>query len=417
MCGIDRIHRESRGRADPACRPPSARISRVRQRRGRHDRRRRRRLHLRKRAGRVRVLEESLQAEPAPGSCGMGHTRWATHGPATDRNAHPHVGGDGGVAVVHGRVIEEPRGPPQGAGGGRVRLPDADRHRGRGAPGRPRDGGRRRPLRGRPARPAEARRDVRPGPRQPEVSGPDRRGEAGEPAGPRDRRGRALPGERPVGDRPAHGEGRLPPGRRGGAPDPRRLRDPAPRARADHAEDRPDRLAAGRDRAGRLRPLHAEGDPPAGRHRPRRRPGPAPPGRGDRPVRRPEPHRPAVAARPPGRPGRLRDELARGPGGRVPHRTAWRCRRSRGSSTRAEFRYRNAPLDDRTLVFVLSQSGETADTLGALRESKRRGHPTLAICNVVSSTIAREADGGIYLHAGPEVGVASTKAFTAQVMV
>ncbi len=83
----------------------------------------------------------------------------------------------------------------------------------------------------------------------------------------------------------------------------------------------------------------------------------------------------------------------------------------------SEFRYRNAPLDDRTLVFVLSQSGETADTLGALREAKRLGHPTLAIVNTVGSTIAREADGGIYLHAGPEVGVASTKAFSAQVMV
>jgi glucosamine--fructose-6-phosphate aminotransferase (isomerizing) len=83
----------------------------------------------------------------------------------------------------------------------------------------------------------------------------------------------------------------------------------------------------------------------------------------------------------------------------------------------SEFRYRNAPLDDQSLVFVLSQSGETADTLGALREAKRRGFPTMAICNVVGSTIAREADGGIYLHAGPEVGVASTKAFTAQVMV
>ena len=83
----------------------------------------------------------------------------------------------------------------------------------------------------------------------------------------------------------------------------------------------------------------------------------------------------------------------------------------------SEFRYRNSPLDDRTLVFVLSQSGETADTLGALREARRRGHPTLAICNVVGSTIAREADGGIYLHAGPEIGVASTKCFTSQVMV
>jgi glucosamine--fructose-6-phosphate aminotransferase (isomerizing) len=83
----------------------------------------------------------------------------------------------------------------------------------------------------------------------------------------------------------------------------------------------------------------------------------------------------------------------------------------------SEFRYRNAPLDDRTLVFVLSQSGETADTLGALYEAKRRGHPTLAIVNTVGSTIARAADGGIYLHAGPEVGVASTKAFSAQVAV
>src|SRR5689334_21697689 len=64
------------------------------------------RLVVRKRAGRVRVLEESLEAEPAPGACGMGHTRWATHGPATDRNAHPHLGGDGLVAVVHNGVIE-----------------------------------------------------------------------------------------------------------------------------------------------------------------------------------------------------------------------------------------------------------------------------------------------------------------------
>src|SRR5262249_10173162 len=66
---------------------------------------------------------------------------------------------------------------------------------------------------------------------------------------------------------------------------------------------------------------------------------------------------------------------------------------------------------------ALTQSGETADTLAALRESKRKGHPTLALCNVVGSTIAREADGGVYLHAGPEVGVASTKAFSNQVAV
>lgn len=81
----------------------------------------------------------------------------------------------------------------------------------------------------------------------------------------------------------------------------------------------------------------------------------------------------------------------------------------------SELRYRNPPLSDKTMVFAITQSGETADTLAAMRECKRKGLPTLAICNVVGSTIAREADGGIYLHAGPEVGVASTKAFTSQV--
>ena len=83
----------------------------------------------------------------------------------------------------------------------------------------------------------------------------------------------------------------------------------------------------------------------------------------------------------------------------------------------SEFRYRNAPIEKNTLVLVITQSGETADTLAGLREARRRGHKVLAICNVVGSTIAREADGGIYLHAGPEIGVASTKAFTSQVTV
>jgi len=81
----------------------------------------------------------------------------------------------------------------------------------------------------------------------------------------------------------------------------------------------------------------------------------------------------------------------------------------------SEFRYRNPPIDRNTIVIAITQSGETADTLAAVRESKRKGHPTLALCNVVGSSIAREADGGVYLHAGPEIGVASTKAFTSQV--
>ena len=83
----------------------------------------------------------------------------------------------------------------------------------------------------------------------------------------------------------------------------------------------------------------------------------------------------------------------------------------------SEFRYRNPPLDKNTLVFVISQSGETIDTLEALRESKRKGFKTLAITNVVGSTIARESDGGLYQYSGKEIGVASTKAFTSQTRI
>ncbi|MBD3317476.1 MAG: glutamine--fructose-6-phosphate transaminase (isomerizing) [Chitinivibrionales bacterium] len=83
----------------------------------------------------------------------------------------------------------------------------------------------------------------------------------------------------------------------------------------------------------------------------------------------------------------------------------------------SEFRYRNPIIDSKTLVFVISQSGETADTLAALREAAHKGATVLGICNVVGSSIARETHGGVYLHAGPEIGVASTKAFTSQLTV
>ena len=83
----------------------------------------------------------------------------------------------------------------------------------------------------------------------------------------------------------------------------------------------------------------------------------------------------------------------------------------------SEFRYRKPVLNDGDLVITISQSGETADTLAALRESKMMGRTVLGITNVVGSTIARESDGGVYIHAGPEVGVASTKAFTSQITV
>jgi len=81
----------------------------------------------------------------------------------------------------------------------------------------------------------------------------------------------------------------------------------------------------------------------------------------------------------------------------------------------SEFRYRNPILKKGTVVLAVSQSGETADTLAAMREAKRKGARVLGVCNVVGSTIARESDGGVYIHAGPEIGVASTKAFTSQV--
>ena len=80
----------------------------------------------------------------------------------------------------------------------------------------------------------------------------------------------------------------------------------------------------------------------------------------------------------------------------------------------SEFRYRDPIVSPDTLTVVISQSGETADTLAAQREAKHKGSKTLAICNVVGSMITREAAGTIYTHAGPEIGVASTKAFTGQ---
>jgi len=83
----------------------------------------------------------------------------------------------------------------------------------------------------------------------------------------------------------------------------------------------------------------------------------------------------------------------------------------------SEFRYRSPILGKNDILFAISQSGETTDTLAAMREAKKRGITALGIVNVVGSTMARETDGGVFIHAGPEIGVASTKAFTSQVMV
>jgi glucosamine--fructose-6-phosphate aminotransferase (isomerizing) len=83
----------------------------------------------------------------------------------------------------------------------------------------------------------------------------------------------------------------------------------------------------------------------------------------------------------------------------------------------SEFRYRNCPIPRNSMFFCVSQSGETADTLAALREARRKGFRGLGICNNVGSTIARESDGGVYMHAGPEIGVAATKSFISQVAI
>jgi glucosamine--fructose-6-phosphate aminotransferase (isomerizing) len=376
----------------------------------------RHRLVLRKRAGRVRVLEESLESEPAGGTCGISHTRWATHGPATDQNAHPHIGGaHDEVAVVHNGVIEN-------------------------------FAALRREL--------EALGFVFRSQTDTEVIAHLIAHELVDTGDLFQAVERVLP--RLEG---TYGLAIVSPrcpgqviGARLGSPlvvglgDGEHYLASDPLAIAPHTA----RVAFLQDgEVVRLTPDDFEI-----RHRER---GSITP-RIDRIDWRPDavelgghahymlkeireqPDTALNACR-----GRLvRSEATAHFGGlNLSPRELSRVRRvvlaACGTSWHAalvgeylierlahlpveveyasEFRYRNAPLDDRTLVFVLSQSGETADTLGALRESKRKGHPTLAIVNTVGSTIAREADGGIFLHAGTEVGVASTKAFSAQVMV
>ena len=376
------------------------------------------RLTVRKRAGRVRALEELLEIDSAPGRCGISHTRWATHGPANDRNAHPHLGGRAGalrVAVVHNGVIEN-------HGSLRRELESQGFE-----------------FRSQTDTEVIAHLIAR------ELEATDDLFEAVQRALPR------LEGTYGLGvispTRPAEVVGA-----RFGSPlvvglgEGEHLLASDPVAIAPHTA----RVAFLQDgEVVRLTPHDFEM-----RHLEH---GPITP-RIDRIDWKPDavelgghahymlkeireqPETIVNTCR-----GRLRRSEATAVFGglNLSSRQLRRVRRivfaACGTSWHAalvgeylierfadlpveveyasEFRYRNAPLDDRTLVFVLSQSGETADTLGALREARRRGHPTLAIVNTVGSTIAREADGGIYLHAGPEVGVASTKAFSAQVAV
>jgi glucosamine--fructose-6-phosphate aminotransferase (isomerizing) len=371
------------------------------------------RLHVRKRAGRISNLAEYLGRRPAPGCVGISHTRWATHGPATDGNAHPHVGGDGLVAVVHNGVIENHAAlKRQLQAEGVVFQTDTDTeviahllayH-----------------LNGDLLHTVQIVLGLLKGTyglgvvsaRYPDLIVGARLGS-------------------PLVVGVGEGEYFL-------ASDPSALLGKTDKVvyLQDHqlCEITPDSWRLLR---------HDRTDVEASIHKIDWDTGDADKGDFEHHMLKEIYEQPEAlenAMR-----GRLQEKEgdAHLGGLNLDSRQLRQAERliltACGTSFHAalvgeflleefaripveveyasEFRYRNPPMDRNTIVLAITQSGETADTLAALREAKRKGHRALAVCNVVGSTIAREADGGIYLHAGPEVGVASTKAFTSQVAV
>ena len=375
-------------------------------------------LVLRKKAGRVRVLEESLDHEPAPGTCGISHTRWATHGPASDRNAHPHLGGlRGEVAVVHNGVIENHavlRRELQALGYTFQSQTDTEVIAHLIAHELGRNGecdlfeAVQRAL-------ARLEGTYGLGVISARFPGQVVGAKLGSPLVVGVGDGEHFLASDPLAIAPYTGavaflqDGeavRLTP--QGFDIRHRERGEITPRI--DRLNWKPDAVELGGHAHYMLKEIREQPDTAydACRGRLRRAEGTAQFGGlnlSARQLRRVR--RIVLAACGTSWHAALVGEYLIERLAHLPVEVEYA----------SEFRYRNAPLDDRTLVFVLSQSGETADTLGALREAKRCGHPTLAIVNTVGSTIAREADGGIYLHCGPEVGVASTKAFSAQVMV
>ncbi len=370
-------------------------------------------LHVRKKAGRVADLADHLHKHPAPGCIGIGHTRWATHGGATDRNAHPHLGGKGDIVIVHNGVIENYAAlKSQLQADGVVFHSDTDTEVIAHLIARQDEDDL-----------VEAIRRVLP----------------------------LLKGTYGLAVLSLREPGVLVGARLGsplvlGIGDGENFLASDPSALADHAE----RVVYLDDH--QLCVLTADDWHILDRDRTRITPEVQPlvntAASLDTGVfshymlkeiyEQPEALENALR-------GRLDEANATAHFGGLnlePQRLRQIDRiilTACGTSYHAalvgeylfeefarmpveveyasEFRYRNSPLDRNTIVIAITQSGETADTLAALRESKRKGHPTLALCNVVGSTIAREADGGVYLHAGPEIGVASTKAFTNQVAV
>jgi len=369
-------------------------------------------LHLRKRAGRIAELAHYLQEEPAPGCVGISHTRWATHGPATDVNAHPHLGGGGLVAVVHNGVIENYASlKRQLQAEGIVFKSDTDtevlaqliaKH-----------------LNGDLVEAVRKTLQLVKGtyglavvsPRNPEVIVGARLGS-------------------PLVVGLGEGENFL-------ASDPSALVGLT--EKVVYLQDHQLCSLSADD----WHVLDQESvKVPASVHSIDWQAGDTDKGAFEHHMLKEIYEQPEVlenAMR-----GRLVDADASAHFGGLNLDTKQLRRADRliltacGTSYHAamvgeylfeefaripveveyasEFRYRNPPITRDSIVLAITQSGETADTLAAVRESKRKGHPTLAICNVVGSSIAREADGGVYLHAGPEIGVASTKAFSSQVM-
>jgi len=371
------------------------------------------RLHLRKRAGRVADLEALLGQSPVPGCAGISHTRWATHGRATDGNAHPHLGGDGTVAVVHNGVIENYSALRQDLEAeGFVFRSQTDTEVIAHLIARYLDGDLLEAVRTALGRLKGTYGLAAISPRHPGV----------------------LVGAR-LGSPLVLGIGVqeyfL-------ASDPQALLGQT--QQVVYLDDRQVCLLTAeeweildQDRVPVLSAVHhleclsAEPDRGSFEHYMLKEI-----------YEQPEALENALR-------GRLDEDACTAHFGGL-NLSARRLRQVErviltgcGTSYHAalvgeylfeelarlpaeveyasELRYRNPPVDRSTLVIALTQSGETADTLAALRESKRQGHPTLALCNVVGSSIAREADGGVYLHAGPEIGVASTKAFSNQVAV
>ncbi|HTK75259.1 MAG TPA: glutamine--fructose-6-phosphate transaminase (isomerizing) [Gemmataceae bacterium] len=374
-----------------------------------------RRLHLRKRAGRVADLGDYLRHKPAPGCHGIAHTRWATHGPANHLNAHPHVAGQGdaAVAVVHNGVIENYAAlKRQLQQDGVVFQSDTDTeviaqllacH-----------------LNGDLVECVGKVLSLLKGtyglavvsPRNPDLIVCARLGSplvigvgdgeqflASDPA--------ALLGQ--TSDVVYMQDGQI------GVitPDEWHLLD-AERARVEASVERIDWDAGDTDKAAyehyMLKEIYEQPEALENAMRGRLSDADASAHFGGlnldtRQIRAAE--RVILTACGTSYHAALVGEYLIEEFARMPVEVEYA----------SEFRYRNPPIDKNTVVIAITQSGETADTLAALRESQRKGHRTLAVCNVVGSTIAREADGGVYLHAGPEVGVASTKAFTSQVTV